>query len=579
MMVSSQVPSGPSSDAIEDKQCSDQQVKTKGLSPKYNSTDDGVLQGASFVDTTHGEDVEHLPRYLSLLDLLGIGIGGTVGSGIFVLVGFLTAHVSGRATWASFLLAGFAAGLSGMCFAELSCRFIQYEGSTYSYSRVVLGDFVAVIAAASVSLEYGVSGAAVARTWGDKVVEALRYAAGSETAFSFLVPFGIHLPSVFMSIISTIVLLLGFKESTSIVNTLTVLKLVLISFMILGGVLVYFWSEDDSQPSEEHLRSRPNTTSILHGAVSSFFGYLGYDEICCCSAEAKNPVRDLPRAVIGTIGITTSIYVLAALVLAHMAPPPDADSFPSAFRYHDYEWAAKLTAWGEILALPVVVIICLMAQPRLFYQMAQDGLLPHQFSNLKESTVMSGVLMTIISAVIPFQYLDDFIGAGILVAFTLTNCCVLLLRRRPTQNAPMSINCLLIVFNGSWFIACALWGRTHIWFLSIPNVVVSVLALLSMLAFTRPSEYFGEGILSAKGSEMGNSEFFSTPCVPLVPCLAMGINMMLIAQLSSMALLLLIVYFGLAVTPLAISRSRKCKRIYVGVPRDADEGLGLTTIN
>lgn len=215
-----------------------------------------------------------LQRHLSVWDLIGIGVGGTVGSGIFVLTGQIASQYSGQACWVSWIIAGIAACLSGTCYAELSGR-IPVAGSTYVYAYICLGEVAAVIAAACLTLEYGVSGAAVARTWGDKVLHWLQLSS------SWGRPNGlVNIPAFFVSSASTILLLAGVQESKRVMNFITLLKMLIVVFMVVGGFALY---------SPSRIRGQPWTPSgapgVLRGATTSFFGYLGYDEVCCVAGR------------------------------------------------------------------------------------------------------------------------------------------------------------------------------------------------------------------------------------------------------------------------------------------------------
>lgn len=233
-----------------------------------------------------------------------------------------------------------AACCSGLCYAELAGR-IPASGSTYSYSYVALGELPAVLAAACLTLEYMVSGAAVARSWGDKVVLWLRDELGWASAEKYLSPgYNLNPMAGLMSAACVLLLMDGVKESKMVTNIVTMLKVALVVFMIVGG----FWLFQGSNlmPFMPY-----GTAGVFRGATSSFFGYLGYDEVCCIAGEALHPARDMPRAVLWTLSILTLLYVLAALALCGMQPyeeMSDTSAFPAAFRYNNVEWAAQIAA-------------------------------------------------------------------------------------------------------------------------------------------------------------------------------------------------------------------------------------------
>ncbi len=310
-----------------------------------------------------------------------------------------------------------------------------------SYAYVSMGEYAAVLAASCLTLEYGVSGAAVARSWGDKVLEWMAksgngeevdHAGQSEAFFNPL--------AGLISLLSVVVLACGVQESKHVTNFFTIIKMGLVAFMVVGG-LCLFRAENmvplvvpaqvsDSGPSF-------GAAGILRGATSSFFGYLGFDEVVCLAAEAKNP-NDTPRAVLWTLAFVTIVYILASIALSGMLPyqeVSDTSGFPNAFASRGIPWAANLTAFGEVFTLPVVVLISLLAQPRLCAAMAKDGLLPSIFAlqtetdgNLFWSNILCGIPMTLLATFVPFSWMDDAISVGILFAFNMTNTALIIMR-------------------------------------------------------------------------------------------------------------------------------------------------------
>lgn len=222
-----------------------------------------------------------LARHLTLFDLVSLGVGGTVGSGIFVLTGQIAREYAGPATFISWSLAGLAAFTSGLAFAELAAR-IPHSGSTYAYARIAGGKQAAVVAAACLTLEYMISGSAVARTWGDKVLVWLQRSASDSFVLSILGPVEwINIPASLISIACTLLLLAGVRESKFVTNLITAIKMIVVSFMIVGGLFLF-------QPVNMQPPLAPyGIDGVLRGATSSFFGYLGYDEICVVAGEAK----------------------------------------------------------------------------------------------------------------------------------------------------------------------------------------------------------------------------------------------------------------------------------------------------
>ncbi|CAB9516174.1 affinity cationic amino acid transporter 1 [Seminavis robusta] len=508
-------------------------------------------------------------RHLTVWDLVSVGVGGTIGSGIFVLCGYIAHNYAGPATWLSFAIAGIAAACSGVCYAELSGR-IPSAGSTYVYSYICLGEVAAVIAAACLTLEYGVSGAAVARSWGDKLVVWLREQWGWTDASVWLEPYGVNLMAGVVSSGSVALLLAGIHESKQVTNFFTLTKVLLVVFMILGGFAL-FQSSNTTVHSTTSDTALDGTSSfapygwsgIWRGATSSFFGYLGYDEVCCIAGEALHPHRDMPRAVLWTLFIVTSLYMLASVALTGMMPfdqISETSGFPVAFGDRGITWAAQICAAGEVLTLPVVVLISLMAQPRLQFAMAQDGLLPPIFAQVDErgnllwGTAIAGGVMIVVATLVPFNYLDDGISVGILLAFSMTNSCLILLRCESSCHAtkPQLVEHHLVLYNLLSLITGLLlvhhdgaWGP---WLTCV--ALLATLGVLGSLTMQCPkSSSFGGSIVRQHHDTTTNEDgFFQTPLVPYLPCAGIFINWCLVAQLELSGLLFLALYLGGAVT-------------------------------
>lgn len=308
--------------------------------PLYVVLDQETRSAQQQQSSTEEEGSAVIHRHLTLFDLVLVGVGGTIGSGIFVLTGYIAHHYAGPATFVSFAISGLAACCSGLCYAELAGR-IPASGSTYAYAYVALGELPAVLSAACLTLEYLVSGAAVARSWGDKVVLWLQDELGWEQAQTYLDPgFGLNPMAFLISTACVLLLVDGVRESKFVTNVFTVLKVALVIFMTVGGYCLLDGS--NLKPFVPY-----GSAGVLRGATSSFYGYLGFDEVCCISGEAKHPERDVPRAVLWTLSIVSLLYVLASLALTGMQPSEqmsDTSAFPEAFRYNNVEWAAQLSA-------------------------------------------------------------------------------------------------------------------------------------------------------------------------------------------------------------------------------------------
>lgn len=371
-----------------------------------------------------------LEKSYSLFDLVCVGVGGTIGSGVFVLTGLITRE-NGPAAPLCYLVGGIGCIFSAASYAELSAK-IPSTGSGYAYVMATLGEYPAIVAAGCLSLEYGGSAAAVARSWGDKLSSGLYNSMGIPKSTSQ--PFDLNIGASLLQLACVLLLLRGVDISKKTVNVLTVAKLVLCVIMITGGLCLL-------QPrlfSQVQFQS-VSVNNVLRGSTTSFFAFLGYDEVCFLSSESKNP-RNLSIAVFLTLAISTVVYVLAALALAGMSPRELINSesgFSSAFLAHGGGWEgfAHFVALGELLTLPLVVLITFMAQPRLQLALAQDGLLPEALGilddrgNMRNGILCSGVVCVLLALLVPFRFLEDVISAAVLISFQMTNAALMVLRK------------------------------------------------------------------------------------------------------------------------------------------------------
>ena len=241
-----------------------------------------------------------LERHLTLFELTSIGVGGTVGSGIFVLTGQIAHDYAGPATFVSWTLAGLAALSSGLAFAELAAR-IPHSGSTYAYARLAGGKPAAVVAAACLTLEYVVSGSAVARTWGDKVLVWMERSTGADSMWLALVSpvEWVNVPACFVSMACTLLLLGGVRESKLVTNVITAIKMLVVGLMIVGGFLLF-------QPSNMKPPFAPlGVEGVLRGATSSFFGYVSGRSHKNSSLKCSSHVRSILTAI--TCALSTTL--------------------------------------------------------------------------------------------------------------------------------------------------------------------------------------------------------------------------------------------------------------------------------
>ncbi|GAB9468391.1 Amino acid-polyamine-organocation [Globisporangium polare] len=482
------------------------------------------------------ENAQDLPRSLSLFDLVCIGIGGTVGSGIFSTAGTIISTTAGPAAVISWVIGGVVCCLNALAYMELTTR-IPSSGSTYAYAYHALGELPAVIAGWLLTLEYAVSGAGVARSWAEKVEAWIMIDHPDADVHWLNLKYG-NILAALIQALSVVVLLMGVRFGKVFINTITVLKIVVVLFIVISGLVVMSWDNLDPFVPE---RSAVNgsmafgTQGVITGATQAFFGYIGFDEVCCLAAEAKNPKKVMPIAVMSVVLGTMVLSVLSSLVLSGMVPYLEATSFPDGFEGVGWHWAAKFVRAGETITMPVVVLIAFLAQPRLNYALACDGLMPAIFAkvdgygNLFVNTMITGTFFTIVAFVVPFITLWDIVNFGILLSFVLTNASLLMIRTKEASPslAPKLIGGMVVFSLISAFFYQQGYEDNN----STACLILSIVALVGVLACTLA--------LAIKCPHAPNDPAnFSAPLVPLIPMFCILANFYLISQISHLGLAL-----------------------------------------
>eukprot|EP00968_Pinguiococcus_pyrenoidosus_P013977 scaffold1272_cov250-Pinguiococcus_pyrenoidosus.AAC.69 len=430
---------------------------------------------------------------------------------------------------------GFGCVLSGMNYAEMSSR-VPSAGSSYAYTYVALGELPAVVAGWCLTLEYGISASAIARSWGDKMINWIT--TDLDLDGKGLRPgHGVNPLAAAMVMTCTGILLGGVGVGKNVTNFFTGLKMLLVAFMIIGGLSLF--DADNLTPFA------PNGfPGIMRGATSAFFGYIGYDTVCCLGMEAKNPSRNLPLAVGGSIVGVTVLQCLAAFALVSMQPFEDIDvdsGFPEAFGSNGLVWAQHLVATGEIITLPLVVLVSLLPQVRLQFAMAEDGLMPailskvDEHGNLFMNIFISGTIATLIALFVPFLYLDSMISAGVLIAFNLTNISLVVVRREHPFRENMCVS-LMSLYCFISFVAALMWrylldNESLYPYLIFPcGLTAAAFLVVRHIAKTCP--------------EVEDSSYagFRVPFVPWLPALGIFVNWYLVVQLEWYSLLMIIGY-------------------------------------
>ncbi|RCW45219.1 amino acid/polyamine/organocation transporter (APC superfamily) [Halopolyspora algeriensis] len=389
------------------------------------------------------EESSHTPlrRTLGLVPLVALSVGATLGTGIFVVLAD-AAPSAGPAVVVSFVLAGLAALCSALSYAELAGS-VPMSGSAYSYTYATMGELVAWVCGWCLLLEYGVSVAAVAVGWGGYLNEFLQGTIGMTIPEALSAPPGegglVNIPAAVVVLLATGVLLLGVRESARATTVVTLLKIGILVFFV--AVAVTGFRSVNMSPF-----APMGFAGISAGASAVFFSFIGFDAASTAGEEARDPKRDLPRAIMLSLSIVTALYVLVALaavgaVGAGALGGSDASLAMVLQTVTRQGWPSVVLAFGAVLAIASVVLTVLYGQTRILVSMSRDGLMPQMFSRVNRravparNTALVGVLVAVLASVVPLSRLAEATSIGTLVAFGLVNIGVLILRRnRPDLN-------------------------------------------------------------------------------------------------------------------------------------------------
>jgi len=377
-----------------------------------------------------------LKRSLGALDVTAVGIGSIIGAGIFVLTGVAAATKAGPAIVLSFVIAAIACAFAALCYAELSSM-IPLSGSAYTYSYSTMGELIAWIIGWDLILEYAVGAIAVAVGWSGYISDLLG-AVGINLPPALCNTPGINggvinLPAIFIVLLLTGLLVIGTKQSAKLNLALVILKIgILLLVIIVGALYVNTKNWDPFMPF--------GAIGVVGGAGLVFFAYIGFDAASTMAEETKNPQRNIPIGIIASLVICTVLYICAALVLTGMVPYnllADMAPFSFAFGHIGLSWVKSLIAVGAIVSITSVLLVSLMAQPRIFFSLSRDGLLPPGISKVHRrfktpyiATIVTGITVAICAGVIPIGTAAELTNIGTLFAFVLVCAGVIMLRKR-----------------------------------------------------------------------------------------------------------------------------------------------------
>ena len=483
----------------------------------------------------------NLPRLLNWYDLCTYGIAATVGSGIFVISGTV-AKSTGPSIIVSIFIAGLASLITGFCYLEFASR-ITTSGSAYVYVYTSLGELMGWFIGWNLTLEYSIAAAAIASSWGNYVVILFK-------AFDVTIPKGlyrvetgwsfckINVLALLIVVFVTVIILIGLKSSAWFNNIITLINVSAIILVVVAGCFyVDKKNWDDFFPG--------GSTSVMGGAATIFFSYIGFDTVCTLTSETRRPRRDIPIAVIVTVTVATLLYISVGIVLTGMVFYQKIDEnapLADAFLQNQNYWATKLIAICSVTTMTATMLACLLGQPRIFYSMAQDGLIPPAFTILKNHTPIVGVLFSsLIAGGLGFLFnvdaLSQMVSLGTLLAFAVVCCGLIVLRLHQAgpslkRTGPLSVGYLF-------------FGSIITWIAMRFSAPIYISILFAVLGILIPNIILIYLFIKYRADVCQVSVGFACPLVPIFPAIAILSNTYLMMQLSQEAYISFAVWAGL----------------------------------
>lgn len=444
-----------------------------------------------------GDGKHALKRHLGSTQLTSIGIGAIIGAGIFVITGQAAAYYAGPAVLISFLIAALICVFAGLCYAELA-SFIPISGGAYSYSYVALGEFPAWIIGWSSVLQYIAAASAVAIGWSGYFVSLLKdfgialsntftnapvvYSAETGWYFSGAI---FNLPASILVLLVSILISRGIKAATTLNNIMVAVKLItIVLFIVFGAMYITPSNWSPFIPENTGVFGEFGWSGILRAAGLLFFAYNGFDTVATLAQETVNPQKNIPRGILGSLGISTLAYIATVLVLTGVASytllgVSDPMSVALNAMGPHFAWFAGLVKFAILAALTSVVLAVLLAQSRVFFTMSKDGLLPKKLSHIHPkyqtpivSTWIICIAAMIIAGLFPVDMLGQLVSLAVLIVFAIMCFGVLILRyTQPNIHRPFKVPFMPYIpllgiaccLGQTMFLPLTTWAQFFVW--------------------------------------------------------------------------------------------------------------------